>query len=114
MNQLQTSCRKIYHYFKKKKHQHKKHQYYRAISRQVKSNPACAASKSVQVELIKSMDDVSCNNLPFFIQEEVINEIKTKSQELIKERSIQPSQSRNETLYLKNLIHMETCKSVSL
>ena len=31
----------------------KKHQYYRAISRQVKSNPACAASKSVQVELIE-------------------------------------------------------------
>ena len=81
----------------------------------MKSNPACAASESVQLELIKSMDDdVSCNNLPFFIQEEVINEIKTKSQELIKERSIQPSQSRNETLYLKNLIHMETCKSVSL
>ena len=80
----------------------------------MKSNPACAASESVQLELIKSMDDVSCNNLPFFIQEEVINGIKTKSQELIKERSIQPSQSRSETLYLKNLIHMETCKSVSL
>ena len=88
MNQLQTSCRKIYHYFQKKSINLKKHQYYRAISRQVKSNPACAARKSIQVESIKSMDDVSCNNLPFFIQEEVINEIKTKSQELIKERSI--------------------------
>ena len=73
----------------------------------MKSNPACAARESVQLELIKSMDDVSCNNLPFFIQEEVINEIKTKLQELIKERSIQPSQSRNETLYLKNLIPMD-------
>ena len=73
-----------------------------------------AASKSVQVELIKCIDDVSCNNLPYFIQEEVINEIKIKSQELIKEISIQPSQIRNETVYLKNLIHMETCKSVSL
>ena len=73
----------------------------------MKSNPACEASESVQLELIKSVDDVSCNNLPFFIQEEVINEIKTKLQELIKERSIQPSQSRNETLYLKNLIPMD-------
>ena len=73
-----------------------------------------AASKSVQVELIKCIDDVSCNNLPYFIQEEVINEIQIKSQELIKEISIQPSQIRNETVYLKNLIHKETCKSVSL
>ena len=44
-----------------------------------------AASQSVQVGLIKSMDDVSCNNLPFFILEKDINEIKTKLQELIKE-----------------------------
>ena len=92
----------------------KKHQYYRAISRQVKSNPASAASESVQLELIKSMGDVSCNNLPSFVQEEVINDIKTKLEELIKEQSIQPSQSRNKTLYLKNLIHMQTWKSVSL
>ena len=40
-----------------------------------------AASESVEVGLIKSVGDVSRNNLPFFIQEEVINEIKTKSQE---------------------------------
>lgn len=50
-----------------------------------------AASESVQVGLTKSMDDVSGSNLPFFILEKVINEIKTKSQELIKEGSIQPS-----------------------
>ena len=42
-------------------------------------------SQSVQVGLIKSMDDVSCNNLPFFILEQDISEIKTKLQELIKE-----------------------------
>ena len=42
-------------------------------------------SQSVQVGLIKSTDDVSCNNLPFFIIEKDISEIKTKLQELIKE-----------------------------
>ena len=47
------------------------------------------ASQSVQVGLIKSMDDVSCNNLPVFILEKDIKEIKTNSQELIKEGSIQ-------------------------
>ena len=73
-----------------------------------------AASESVEVGLIKSVGDVSRNNLPFFIQEEVINEIKTKSQESIKEGNTQPSQSGNETLHLKHRIHMETYKSVSL
>ena len=34
------------------------------------------ASESVQVDLINDINDLSCNNLPFSIPEEVINEIK--------------------------------------
>ena len=34
-------------------------------------------SESVQVRLINDIDDLSHNNLPFFIPKEVINEINT-------------------------------------
>ena len=50
------------------------------------------ASKSVQMDLINDINDLSCNNLPFSIPEEVINEIKTESKELILEGKIQPLQ----------------------
>ena len=51
------------------------------------------ASESVQMRLI---DDLSYNKLPFFILEEVINEIKTESKELISDRKIQISQNVKE------------------
>ena len=54
------------------------------------------ASESVQVDLINDINDLSCNNLPFFIPEEVIDEIKTESKELIFEGKIQPSQNGKE------------------
>ena len=54
------------------------------------------ASESVQVDLINDIDDLSCNNLPFSIPEEVINEIKTESKELLSEGKIQPSQNGKE------------------
>ena len=54
------------------------------------------ASGSVQVDFINDIDDLSCNNLPFSIPEEVINEIETELKELISEGEIQPSQNGKE------------------
>ena len=54
------------------------------------------ASKSVQVDLINDINDLSCNNLSFPILEEVINEIKTELKELILKGKIQPSQNGKE------------------
>ena len=60
------------------------------------------ASESVQVDLINDIDNLSCNNLPFSIPEEVINEIKTESKELISEGKIQPSQNGKEYAFPLN------------
>ena len=45
---------------------------------------------SVQVDFINGQINLSCNDLPFFILEEVINEINKELTDLILERKSQP------------------------
>ena len=46
------------------------------FQRNVLAEDCQVASKSVHLGLINDKDDLLCNNLPFFIPEELINELK--------------------------------------
>ena len=75
---------------------HRKVAFERNVVAEDYASESAQASESVQVDLINDLNCLSCNNLPFSIPVEVINEIKPELKELILKGKIQPSQNGKE------------------